>query len=777
MDNHKETQPQQSQTGMPSLFSTLRSTQSAPLKHYIDIAYFIMSDTHTKVQTEKYREAIKIDRQQAANIKRNCHAICPAIQFKPKGRTLSDFDKEAKMGMLDYDNVVGLVLTDALRKVQDSPYAIAAYRTISGMGFRILFRYERPVGCTLTATELHRLAITKAMKYYDELTRLSADRQCLDMTRLCGLSHDEQAYFNWNAPTLPITHEEVQHFYNTQVKPKLDEEKAMENQDAAMGSQGKKETKGGQGKNAAKGGTSQEKGGKPATFDDIIAAVNRHAKTWNCRFEPGSHHRYALRFARFCHNYGADKDSLLTWMNAEMGSQHEGIPGIVEWTYRKTDTFGTWHLYAPGEGYGKNPGMKAIKQWLDSRAEIRFNTMTHKNEIRSYEAKSQFFRNWTQIEDREEATIYTIMDMSGLHVTQRKLHAFINSHFSEDFNPLATYLESLKEWDEEKDPDYIGELCDWFRVKEVPEYYHTHELFKYTFKKWFVAMVVGWIVKKVVNETMLLLVGKGGIFKTTIFEHLLPPELRNYFTNDSSADYKSKDFLEIMSSKALICLDEFATPNGKNLNSFKSCITKKELNVRYPYDRYASLLIHKASLCGTSNNLHIINELESRRYLIWHVLSIKSPLENTINYEGIYSQAVALAKKVMERKERKETDKGWVYWLTKEDMEKQEKHNKLFMENNYIVELILKYYRVPTSEDKSNPNLKFVTDSDNLDRISMNPVLRQSFSNRDIAAIMDNLGFKKQHRRNGNGWWVVEKEGMVINMEAGFGFEPEDKLE
>ena len=756
MDNHQQKPNQTSQAGMPSLFNSLRSTQSAPLKHYIDIAYYVMSDTHTKIQTEKYREAVKIDRQQAANIKRNCHAICPAIQFKPKGRTLGDFDKEAMMGMLDYDNVVGLVLTEALQKVKDSPYAMGAYRTISGMGFRILFRYERPVGCTLTATELHRLAVTKAMKYYDELTRL------------CGLAHDESAYFNWNAPALPITPEEVQYFYHTQVKPRLEEEKTRERQSAAKASPGRK---------ASKGGATQEGGGKPAAFDDIIAAVIRHARTWDCKFEPGSHHRYALRFANFCHNYGADKDELLTWMNAEMGSQHEGIPDIVEWTYRKTDSFGTWHLYAPGEGYGKNPGMKAIKQWLDSRAEIRFNTMTHKNEIRSYEAKSQFFRNWTQIEDREEDTIYTIMDMSGLHVTQRKLHAFINSHFSEDFNPLATYLESLKPWDEEKDPDYIGELCDWFRVKEMMEYYHTQELFKYTFKKWFVAMVVGWIVKKVVNETMLLLVGKGGIFKTTIFEHLLPPELRNYFTNDSSADYKSKDFLEIMSSKALICLDEFATPNGRNLNSFKSCITKKELNVRYPYDRYASLLIHKASLCGTSNNLHIINELESRRYLIWHVLSIKSPLENTINYEGIYSQAVALAKKVMERRKKKEAGDGWVYWLTKEDLEKQEKHNKLFMENNYIVELILKYYRVPALGDKNNPNLKFLTASDILDRISMNPVFRQSFSNRDIAAIMDSLGFKKQHRRIGNGWRVIEKEGMVINMEAGFGFEPEDALE
>ena len=82
---------------------------------------------------------------------------------------------------------------------------MVCYRTISGRGFRILLKYARPPGCTLTETELHRLAITKAIKIYDELLNLNADRQCLDMTRLCGLAHDEKAYFNWDAEPLPLS--------------------------------------------------------------------------------------------------------------------------------------------------------------------------------------------------------------------------------------------------------------------------------------------------------------------------------------------------------------------------------------------------------------------------------------------------------------------------------------------------------------------------------------------------------------------------------------------
>lgn len=767
---------------MPSVFNTLRSTQSQPLKSFIDIAYYIMSDSYTRIQTESYRDAVKVDRQYSANIKRNSHAICPSIQFKPKGRTLEAFQAETLILMLDYDHVIGLVMQDALEAVKNSPHTMVAYRTISGMGFRVLLRYERPKGCTLTATELHRLAITKAINLYDGLTRLSADKQCLDMTRLCGLAHDEQAYFNWNAPALPITPEEVEHFYKTQVKPKLDggQAKSVDGDGNGIGYRDGNGNNRSYQRNDSRNGKRESGDGttpsKPASFDDIIATVKRHAKGWDCQFVPGSHHQYALRFASFCHRYGADKDSLLTWMSAEMGAEHEGVGDIVDWVYSKPDSFGSWHLYAPGEGYGRNPSMNAIKQWIESRSELRFNIMTHKNEIRAYNTKDKFFYKWTAIGEREEDTLYTIMDMSGLRTSKRKLHSFLNSHFSQDFNPLVEYLKTLAAWNEEKDPDHIGELADTISVLHAPEYYHTHELFKYAFKKWFVAMVAGWITKKNVNETMLLLVGKGGIYKTTFLEHLLPPCLHDYFTNDSTADYNNKDFLEYFSSKALICLDEFATPQGKNLNSFKSCVTKKELNVRYPYDRYASVLIHNASLCGTSNNLHIVDELENRRYLIWQVTSIVSPLSRPINYEGIYSQALAMSKKVLEAKGKKDLEDEWVYWLTTEDRAKQEIHNSMFMVNNYLDELIKKYYRVPESTDRSNPNLKFVTAADIIDKISTNAVFRQTLSNKDVSITMNRLGFTKQHRRNGNGWWVIEKEGLVINLEAGFGYEPEDRL-
>lgn len=97
----------------------------------------------------------------------------------------------------------------ALRQTaRNFPFTMIFYITVSGKGFRILLRYMRPEGCNLTATELHLLAIRKAMELYDKLLGISSDKQCQDMVRSCGLAYDPEAYFNWNAEVLPITREE-----------------------------------------------------------------------------------------------------------------------------------------------------------------------------------------------------------------------------------------------------------------------------------------------------------------------------------------------------------------------------------------------------------------------------------------------------------------------------------------------------------------------------------------------------------------------------------------
>lgn len=750
---------------LPSLFRSLRTSCHSPLISTAELERLILHDKALENDTKGYREAINIDRNEARNKKRRLPAICPSVQFRRTGRKLEDFGCATGWLMLDYDHVAGIGLDEKVELASKSPYSMVVYRTISGKGLRILLRYERPKGCTLTITELHHLAVDKAISIYDDLLHISADQQCKDMVRLCGLAHDAKAYFFWDSKPLTFTPDEVNWFYQHVVLKEQEKEEAA---DKAVRKNAEK--------NRAK--SNATKGGTP-TFEAIIQRVEDHAKNWRVQFQPGSHHEYCMRFAGFCHSYGADKEQLLNWMLQQYGSQYDGIKSIVDWMYKHPANFGCWHLYAPGERYKRTPDVKDVRQWLSTRLELRRNTITDKTEMRGLDIQNTSYFRWTIVDDPIENSIFSWMDLDGLKIPINLLDIVLNSDFVRRYNPLTEFLESLPEW-KEGDPDYIGELSRRVVVKNYPTHFHTQQEFTEMFRKWIVGMVACWVSPRVVNEMVLILVGKGGLYKTSFFQYLLPPELRQYYANDSTADYNNKDFLELCASKALICLDEFETPMGKNLSAFKSIVTKPTITLRRPYARYSSQLLHNASLCGTSNNIHIISEQETRRYLVWEVERIQSPRETPIDYRHLYAQALALGQKVMKEKTLSAASDGeeepWVYWLTPKDISHLEVHNRLFIVNNYMEELIQKYYRVPNPDsDIHSPNLKFVTSAEILEHIAGNPVFRPSFSTRNVGDVMAHLGYSKTRRNNSHGWWVVEKEGVTIAADSRF-IENKDEL-
>ena len=54
-------------------------------------------------------------------------------------------------------------------------------------------------------------------------------------------------------------------------------------------------------------------------------------------------------------------------------------------------------------------------------------------------------------------------------------------------------------------------------------------------------MVASWLRDDVVNQQVLVLIGRQGIFKTTWLEYLLPPELRAYGCKMANSTQLNKD--------------------------------------------------------------------------------------------------------------------------------------------------------------------------------------------------------------------------------------------
>lgn len=726
---------------MPSFFWTIASSEGHQLINKDELVRIIKFDEMTKNHTELYRKQVPISKALADNTKLMMPGITASALMDGQGKQVANILKPTYWLAVDIDKIPEEKMQEVITKADKDPYVMARYVTASGHGLRILARYKPFDDPEVTAVELFGVVVRKAMDYFSILLGVPADEKCCDITRMCGLAHDPTAYFCWNSKPFELESKDIKRLY---FKKSMAEKYERRSSRRIKPSQKM---------------VSLAK--HIPTIDEAAASIEKLLETWGKAFEPSRHNDYVYNFGLTCLKYDIDQKEATDYADQHFSAQYPKTVSVMNQAYKHQEQRGTWQFMRKGESYGKKPSMKMLKQWLSMRYEFHRNEVTGYYEVCSRDVLKGKFHHWTRMDDNIENSLWIEMEEDGLQTQQPRLHSLINSDFSEKYNPLLDYLTALPTWDGKT--DYIQMLADRIHIANTDGAHHTQEDFRYFFKKWFVAMVVTWVTDTVVGQTILIFVGKGGLFKTTFFDKLLPKILHDYFINESTASYTDKDFMEAMASKALMCLDEFETAFGKNLSAFKSCVTKLFFSIRRPYDKYRTELPHRAAMCGTSNSVQIISEEENRRYSPWLIESIDSPIDHPIDYQHVYAQAVALGKEVMER-QRKHED-GWVFWLTTEDIEVMREHNKMFMISNYMEDQILRYYRVP-GKDVEARYIKFRYSSEILERIGGCPALSRYIYQQNLASTLLRLGFERKRRSKGMGWFVIEKEMGEMNTDA-----------
>lgn len=726
---------------MPSFFWTIASSEGHQLINKDELVRIIKFDEMTKNHTELYRKQVPISKALADNTKLMMPGITASALMDGQGKQVANILKPTYWLAVDIDKIPDEKMQEVIAKADKDPYVMARYVTASGHGLRILARYKPFDDPEVTAVELFDVVVRKAMDYFSILLGVPADEKCCDITRMCGLAHDPTAYFCWNSKPFELESKDIKRLYF---------KKSMAEKYERRSSRRRKPSQ--KMVSLAK---------RIPTIDEAAASIEKLLETWGKAFEPSRHNDYVYNFGLTCLKYDIDQKEATDYADQHFSAQYPKTVSVMNQAYKHQEQRGTWQFMRKGESYGKKPSMKMLKQWLSMRYEFHRNEVTGYYEVCSRDVLKGKFHHWTRMDDNIENSLWIEMEEDGLQTQQPRLHSLINSDFSEKYNPLLDYLTALPTWDGKT--DYIQMLADRIHIANTDGAHHTQEDFRYFFKKWFVAMVVTWVTDTVVGQTILIFVGRGGLFKTTFFDKLLPKILHDYFINESTASYTDKDFMEAMASKALMCLDEFETAFGKNLSAFKSCVTKLFFSIRRPYDKYRTELPHRAAMCGTSNSVQIISEEENRRYSPWLIESIDSPIDHPIDYQHVYAQAVALGKEVMER-QRKHED-GWVFWLTTEDIEVMREHNKMFMISNYMEDQILRYYRVP-GKDVEARYIKFRYSSEILERIGGCPALSRYIYQQNLASTLLRLGFERKRRSKGMGWFVIEKEVGEMNTDA-----------
>ena len=264
--------------------------------------------------------------------------------------------------------------------------------------------------------------------------------------------------------------------------------------------------------------------------------------------------------------------------------------------------------------------VEEIKDFLGGRIFLRHNVITRRVEYRlpsSYTFEGM--EKWEPISDRIVNSLWAELSREK-PVRAQDIYRVLESDFVPDYHPFRHYLEHLPPWDGQ---NYILEMSVSVSVKgEVEEQMRFYEYLK----KWLVGMVAGWVDRSEVNHVILIFIGEQGIYKTTWFNYLLPPELRDYFYTKTNASRMTKDDLLTLAQYGLVCYEELDTMSPRELNQLKSAVTMPSIDERAAYAHFHEHRKHIASFCGTGNNAQFLSDpTGNRRWLPFEVENITSP--------------------------------------------------------------------------------------------------------------------------------------------------------
>ena len=690
------------------------------------------------------------------------------------GLSMVDFDHISPSGPLKEEEL------SALRsKIAGDPHTVMCYTTISGNGLRIIFRYEQPQsktdGVGDHVFEQYKAAFYAGNAYYEKLLGLKADMQCKNITRLSGIAHDPDVFFRDPDKAEAFTLDEVAAAASQHAKESKEEKQMQRIQtyyDSLVAPM-----------LARKGYKFQ-----PSCHNDYVMRVGYMLA--ERRFSKKVVVRWALRMfgadysgteqvinSCFASSSSRGRDGVRAGKGDANTASVDEIKAFLDGRVRLRYNVITSRVECLLTGENTNNSLSGLNTNLtnDTNNSLEENTNNslgglNTNLTNDTNNSLEVNRNptcpqWQPISDRIVNTLWSQMS-SVMRVNIQDIYRVIESDYVPAFNPFVEYLESLPEW-HEGDHDYIADLAATVKIKGEQEHIESPEadsslftlrsslpsqeadssLFtlRSSLKKWLVGMVAGWISEDVVNNVILVFIGEQGAYKTTWFNYLLPPQLKQYFYTKTNANRMTRDDLLTLAQYGLVCCEELDTMRPAELNQLKAAVTMPSIDERAAYAHFHEHRKHIASFCGTGNNVSFLSDpTGNRRWLPFEVESIVSPREHPFCYEGIYSQALALYKS------------GFTFWFTKEEIQEQNRHNRKFETPRLEHELVDLYFRKPLEHENS----MFMTSSRVLQIIGSG--ITQKLSATRIGMAFSELGFQRVRYHGIRGYLVMQRTAEEI---------------
>ena len=765
-----------------SLFQSLNSSPSCAVGMG-EVERLIHYDNDVKQKTESYRQMESVLGKTKADeeVKRRLMPACSiGVLFDGNGRGAANVLGFTGLALVDIDGLTPSpspkgegsnysVLDEAFRKAKNDPHTLLVYRTISGKGLRIIYRYVRAAaadGLNNSPSLREGLgvgfsaAFLKGNRYYAELVGHEYDAQCADYSRLCGLAHDPDVYVNLEAEPFVITDEEI-----LAANFSAEKERGKPRREYAAGTH-------------------------HVGVEDAWPRVEKALAGRGLVYQSGHHHDYVMHAAFLMNRYGVDLDELLQWASQEWsdysGKEREAT---IRSCYRKTQEHGTWRLNRQGRK-SKETSMitlPEIKDWLRQRVEVIYNVVT--DQLMYKHKPQQPTPNPSQREGSptsldliqpgcqtplplggdgggllDERVVCSIRSQmaadTGKRVLKSDVMDVLRSDFARLYHPVREYIEALPAWDGK---DRVKELCK--HVKPTPAPSRREGSFdgtsltllsqgghaplpsgggggglEWALHKWLVAMVATWMSDFSTNHEIFVLIGRQGIYKTTFFRHLLPPQLRMYFWENAHNSFSSKDDHLALAENCLVEIEEIDLQNPRDISELKALATSEKVKERRPYARFREEKHRLASFCGSGNQQRFLSDdTGNRRWLCFMVDHIDDPRTWNLDYDQLYAQL------------RDELRQGFRYWFDPQEQRIVERQNQQFRIESDEEQLIRSRLRPPHPGDKIT-----LMNAASICQYINGGVVGRGLSSRKVSLAMPKLGFKRIHTKQGGFYEVYQ---------------------
>ena len=531
------------------------------------VANLIRTDEKLAVFTRSYRQTGSKTFKNESQL-----FAVPCLFEGGKGR--SNIRQLTGMSLVDFDHVFPIdgtadkadttALHELKAKIIADPHTLMSYITMSGNGLRVIFTYEiAPEFSGVPKDEeevkkfeaYYQQAFYAGNAYYEKLLGAKADMQCKNITRLSGLAHDPEVFLRPQSEVIPFTAEEISTAATAYVKQSKEDKQMQRIQ---------------------------------TYFDTLIAPQLAKAKI---EFRSGSHNDYVMRVGYKLAERRFSKKVALRWAMQKFGKDYPDTEQVINSCFANASPHGKQGGGGDSRGDSKTATVEEIKSFLDGHVSLRFNEITSRVEY-EIPADNTDARRFIPVNDRIVNSLWSQMS-TITRVNIQDMYRVIESDYVPVFNPFKAYLNNLcQSVKSVGDRDYIQELAQTVRVKGGEQEQMLWHLY---LKKWLVSMVASWISDDVVNNVILVLIGEQGAYKTTWFNYLLPPPLKQYFYTKTNANRMSKDDILTLAQYALVCCEELDTMRPAELNQLKAAVTMPSIDERAAYAHYHEHRKHIAS--------------------------------------------------------------------------------------------------------------------------------------------------------------------------------------